>query len=898
VADEYYSAGNEFSSSATINTSGQTNAAPAAVYQTVRWNASFNYTLPGLTAGASYVVRLHFVELSFTASGSRVFNVAINGTSVLSNFDIYAQVGENHALVEQFNATANSSGQIVVAFTQGSADNPSVAGIEVWTPASAPSAPTGLAATGGYGLVDLSWSSSAGATSYNVYRGTSSGGEGSTPIATGITATNYTDATVADGTTYYYKVAAVNSGGTSGLSNEASAVSTATATVGATTPFVTYEAEAGTLGGGASIVSLTSVPTTEFSSPQLEASGHAYVQLTGTGQSVQWTNNTSMNVSAVNIRVCIPDSAGGGGINSTIDLYVNGVLRQAVAVSSTQTWVYETSSSYDGMSQTPSAGNPHVFWDESRTFISGAAVAPGSTIMLKMDSANNAQFYYIDCIDLEAPPAALSQPANTLSIVSYGAQPNNASFDNSSAINNCMSAAKSQGVGVWIPSGTWYCTSGTVLNATDVTIYGAGPWYSTILDTSTSWSNGFFFLATSASFQDLCIDATQPDATPGLFAVLGYGDNWSLNNVWARHTMLTWADGSNVTVENCRVNNSWGDGMNINNVNGTACNNILVMNNFARGNGDDGITLNSSDQSAPVMTNCTYKNNTSVASWWANEMGIYGGSNVVVQNNLLQDSVKLNGLEVGVFGNGTGGNGDFLLSAVVVGNTILRGGSFGYGDRNAGIQLGGGPQWTSPVVQDVVLSSNTIIDAMFDGIDLYTGSGMVVQYNTITSPGGNGIGVNTGGQLAKGDTTVIQNTVTGLQSGESALVNTDADMQIITGTAASAYNSENSVQTEACSEGGLDVGFLSNGSYTEYNSVNLNSVSTFTARVASVSSGGTIAIHLDSPTGTLIGTCSVTNTGANQTWATTTCSLSGASGTHNLYLVYSGGFNIEWFSVK
>jgi Pectate lyase superfamily protein len=218
----------------------------------------------------------------------------------------------------------------------------------------------------------------------------------------------------------------------------------------------------------------------------------------------------------------------------------------------------------------------------------------------------------------------LTQPANTLSIATYGAVPNNSSVDNTSAIQNCMNAAQSDGMGVWIPSGTYYVTSGTVLNATGITISGAGPWYSTILDTSNSWSNGFLFLATSASFQNLCIDATQPDATPGLFAILGYGNNWTLNNVWARHTMLTWADGSNVTVENCRVNNSWGDGLNINNVGGAACNNILVMNNFARGNGDDGITLNSSDQNAPVMTNCTYKNNTSVASWWANEMGIYG----------------------------------------------------------------------------------------------------------------------------------------------------------------------------------------------------------------------------------------------------------------------------------
>src|ERR1700679_4297549 len=77
---------------------------------------------------------------------------------------------------------------------------------------------------------------------------------------------------------------------------------------GANTPFITYEAEAGMVGGGASVVTLSGPSTTEFSSPALEASGHAYVQLNAPGQSVQWTNNTCLNVTALNIRNCIPDS--------------------------------------------------------------------------------------------------------------------------------------------------------------------------------------------------------------------------------------------------------------------------------------------------------------------------------------------------------------------------------------------------------------------------------------------------------------------------------------------------------------------------------------------------------------------------------------------------------------
>ncbi len=133
VADEFYNNGNTFSTTNAVSTAGVTNAAPPSVYQSVRWAPSFTYTLQGLTAGASYTVRLHFAELSFTAKGQRVFNVAINGSSALSDFDIFATAGGQYkAVVEQFSATANALGQIVIAFTQGSADNPEVAGIELF----------------------------------------------------------------------------------------------------------------------------------------------------------------------------------------------------------------------------------------------------------------------------------------------------------------------------------------------------------------------------------------------------------------------------------------------------------------------------------------------------------------------------------------------------------------------------------------------------------------------------------------------------------------------------------------------------------------------------------------------------------------------------------------------
>jgi fibronectin type 3 domain-containing protein len=84
-------------------------------------------------------------------------------------------------------------------------------------------APTGLAATAGPGQVTLTWTGSTGATSYNIYRATTSGGEGSTPIASGVSSTSFTDGAVTNGTLYYYEVTGVDAGGESGPSNESSA---------------------------------------------------------------------------------------------------------------------------------------------------------------------------------------------------------------------------------------------------------------------------------------------------------------------------------------------------------------------------------------------------------------------------------------------------------------------------------------------------------------------------------------------------------------------------------------------------------------------------------------------------------------------------------------------------
>ena len=85
------------------------------------------------------------------------------------------------------------------------------------------SAPSDFKVTVGYYQVALDWTAVSGASSYTVYWGSSTGISSSSTTITGITDDNYTHSGRDNGTTYYYKVAAVDSSGTGSLSSEVNA---------------------------------------------------------------------------------------------------------------------------------------------------------------------------------------------------------------------------------------------------------------------------------------------------------------------------------------------------------------------------------------------------------------------------------------------------------------------------------------------------------------------------------------------------------------------------------------------------------------------------------------------------------------------------------------------------
>jgi poly(3-hydroxybutyrate) depolymerase len=127
--DQFFTAGATYGNSATIDMSQITSdPPPAAIFGTERYGA-MTYTIPGRSGAQT--VTLYFAETYLSGSGQRLFNVTINGTTVLSDFDIFASAGgANRAIARTFTTTADSSGQVVIKFIPGT-ENPKINGITV-----------------------------------------------------------------------------------------------------------------------------------------------------------------------------------------------------------------------------------------------------------------------------------------------------------------------------------------------------------------------------------------------------------------------------------------------------------------------------------------------------------------------------------------------------------------------------------------------------------------------------------------------------------------------------------------------------------------------------------------------------------------------------------------------
>ena len=201
-------------------------------------NGEFTFTVPagtasqtlkvyvgGVTAGAALSAHLSDGSAPDYMDGDPSFANPITGTLSSAASGGFAPDANHFDGVYTITFKAASAGQtltITYGQTSGGGNVTLQAASLFPTLTAPPAAPTGLVALAGTARIGLQFNSVTYATSYNVYRATSASGP-FTQIATGLTSTNYQDTTVTNGTTYYYKVTAVNSIGEGAFSNVASA---------------------------------------------------------------------------------------------------------------------------------------------------------------------------------------------------------------------------------------------------------------------------------------------------------------------------------------------------------------------------------------------------------------------------------------------------------------------------------------------------------------------------------------------------------------------------------------------------------------------------------------------------------------------------------------------------
>jgi hypothetical protein len=560
---------------------------------------------------------------------------------------------------------------------------------------------------------------------------------------------------------------------------------------GAAVPWVSYEAEAASHNGTLLVADpLRTFAHTNFAT---ESSGRQSVRLNSTGQFVEFTSTHPAN--SIVVRNSIPDSAGGGGIQATISLYINGTFLQKITLSSRHSWLYGITDGTDALSNSPSPDARRLF-DESHALLS-TSYPSGTRWRLQRDSTDTASFYVIDFIDLEQVAPALSMPAGCTSITSYGAVPNDG-LDDAAAIQRAVTDDENGVINcVWIPAGQWrqeqkilapdptrgiYNQKG-IRNAV---IRGAGMWHSVLYTTTEPQNvvgninhphegNVGFDIDDNVQISDLAIFGLTTNRSYRGHGINGrLGLNTAISNVWIEHvnvgawvgrdyadTPAYWNPGNNVQFTGMRIRNTFADGINF--TNGT--HHSTVFNSSFRNVGDDALAIWASkfvrDLAVDIGRNNTFLNNTIQIPWRANGIAIYGGRDNRAENNLIYDTMNYPGIMLATDHSPI----PFAGTTVLANNGLYRCGGVFWGE----VQKFGAITLFAPEtdIVGVTIRDSEILDSTYDGIQ-FKGAGAAYPNVQITNvridKSNNGAGILAQGS-ARGNAVLSSVTITNSATG-------------------------------------------------------------------------------------------------------------------------------------
>ncbi|WP_033260727.1 discoidin domain-containing protein [Amycolatopsis vancoresmycina] len=401
---------------------------------------------------------------------------------------------------------------------------------------------------------------------------------------------------------------------------------------GANMPYDLNEAEDGVLAGGAAVAG----PNRTIGDLAGEASGRKAVTLNSTGSSVEFTTRAATNTLVT--RFSIPDSAGGGGINATLNVYVDGTFLKAIDLTSHYAWLYGAET---GPGNSPGAGPRHIY-DEASTLL-GTTVPAGHRIKLQKDAANTTN-YAIDFVSFEQATAqANPDPAHFAVPAGFTQQD----------VQNALDKVRQDTTltGVYLPAGTYALSSKLNVYGKAVTVTGAGPWFTKFtapsgqentdigIDVQSS-ANG----STFSGFAVFGNYTSRIDGPGKVFNLTNVAD-LTIDNIWVEHqVVMVWGTNvDNTTIKNSRIRDTFADGVNL--TNGSTGNH--VVNNEARSTGDDSFALfAATDINAGNQYDNVFENLTALTPWRAAGLAVYGGYNNTFRNLYIADTLTYSAITI------------------------------------------------------------------------------------------------------------------------------------------------------------------------------------------------------------------------------------------------------------
>ena len=496
--------------------------------------------------------------------------------------------------------------------------------------------------------------------------------------------------------------------------------------IGATMPYTRYDSDEASLGGGASIVTSPNHLQDNIAS---QASKQSYVKLPNSGAYAEWTMKTTGR--GVTMRFTLPDTGDGRGQNGSLDVYVNNNKVKTVNLTSYYMWQY-----FPGGNPSDTPGGAPCFAFDETHFLLDSKLNIGDKIKIQSSGANGLE-YGVDFLEIEEVGDPLGPPENSLSVVDYGANPND-DQDDYSAIHACIAAADAAGKNVYFPAGTYRINQIWRLNCQNIKISGAGIWYTNIQFTNDQAGTGGISggveqdgYCRNIEFCNMYINSnlrSRYDQQAVYKCFMDVFANSFIHDIWEEHFecgfwiadyngALDYSDG--IKIINCRIRNNLADGVNF--CQGTSYS--YVYNCSIRNNGDDGLAMwNDSTMGAKDEKENVFCYNTIDFIWRAGGIAIYGGTGHRVYNNYIRDTHMSSGIHLNTTFPGHKFNNNEGIT--FTNNVLIKTGSVkaGWGEEFGAVDVDG-------QVKNITFTNTYIYDAQHCALHLGNGPQNVVFNN-------------------------------------------------------------------------------------------------------------------------------------------------------------------------